>query len=72
MRPFNKPAATAPGSNGPCAFDPSVVDQLACPACLGDLHMKDARLLCAACGRAYPVVDGVPVLIAERAEKSQQ
>jgi uncharacterized protein YbaR (Trm112 family) len=51
-------------------FDPAVLDQLACPACLGALCLDEARLVCAACGRAYPVVDGIPVLIAGRAEKA--
>jgi uncharacterized protein len=48
------------------AFDPIVLDQLACPACLGTLRLEEARLLCTACGRAYPIVDGIPVLIAGR------
>jgi uncharacterized protein YbaR (Trm112 family) len=54
-------------SKQPSGFDLSTVDQLACPACLGDLRAEEARLVCTACGRAYPVVDGIPVLIAERA-----
>ena len=41
---------------------------LACPACEGVLGAQDARMVCAKCGRAYPVVDGIPVLIVERAE----
>jgi len=49
-------------------FDPTVLSQLACPACLGDLRREGTRLVCAGCGRAYPIVDGIPVLIAERAE----
>ncbi|MDR3751626.1 MAG: Trm112 family protein [Terracidiphilus sp.] len=49
-------------------FDPAVLSQLACPACLGGLRPEGARLVCAGCGRVYPVVDGIPVLIAERAE----
>jgi len=49
-------------------FDPSVLAQLACPACLGELRQDAARLVCAGCGRAYPVVEGIPVLIAGRAE----
>jgi uncharacterized protein YbaR (Trm112 family) len=53
-------------STRPFAFDPSVLAQLACPACLGALRLEDARLLCQACGRAYPVVDGIPVLIVGR------
>jgi len=51
----------------PPAFDPSVLEQLACPACLGKLRLEAARLLCTACTRAYPIVDGIPVLIAARA-----
>jgi len=49
-------------------FDPSVLDLLACPVCLGALSLDAARLVCSACGRAYPVVDGIPVLIAGREE----
>ena len=60
-------------------FDASIVNDLACPACHGDLRLNhgDSRsegptnaghLLCAACGRVYPIVDGIPVLIVERAE----
>ena len=51
-------------------FDANVLEQLACPACLGELRVDGARLVCAGCGRGYPVVDGIPVLIADRAEKS--
>jgi uncharacterized protein YbaR (Trm112 family) len=42
-------------------------DALVCPACQGALHLDEARVLCAVCGRSYPVVDGIPVLIVERA-----
>jgi uncharacterized protein YbaR (Trm112 family) len=54
--------------NQPIPFDPALLDQLACPACLGALRFDAAHLVCAGCGRAYPIVDGIPVLIAERAE----
>jgi uncharacterized protein YbaR (Trm112 family) len=62
-------------------FDESIVGYLACPACHGDLRLfRDnaprseapihvGRLICAACGRAYPIVDGIPVLIVERVER---
>ncbi len=50
------------------AFDPAVLSQLACPACHGALRLEAAGLVCAACGRAYPVVDGIPALIAGREE----
>jgi hypothetical protein len=50
-------------------LDPALLAQLACPACYGELCLKGARLQCVACSRAYPIVDGVPVLIVERAER---
>jgi len=52
-------------------FDPAVLSLLACPACLGVLRPGQAQLVCAACARAYPIVDGIPVLIPSRAEKPQ-
>jgi uncharacterized protein YbaR (Trm112 family) len=56
-------------SRPPFRFDTSVLDQLACPACLGGLSVDGDRLVCAACGCGYPIVDGIPVLIAGSAEK---
>jgi hypothetical protein len=50
------------------AFDPLVVAQLACPACLGAFRLETDKLVCAQCGRAYPIVDGIPLLIAGRGE----
>ena len=40
---------------------------LACPACRGQLRPEAAELVCMSCGLVYPIVDGIPVLIAERA-----
>jgi uncharacterized protein len=53
-------------------FDTSILEQLACPACLGDLRVAQDRLVCTGCGRGYPIVDGIPVLIAEQAEAPSQ
>jgi hypothetical protein len=53
-------------SNQSRAFDPSVLGQLACPACLGELLLDGDKLVCVECGRSYPIVDGIPVLIAGR------
>lgn len=53
-------------------FDATVLHQLACPACHGDLRAQDARLVCSACGRKYPSVDGIPALLAERAENAME
>jgi hypothetical protein len=66
MQPSTKPVSIAADSSLPCAFDPSVVDRLACPSCLGVLRLDERSLVCVGCGRVYPVVDGIPALIAER------
>jgi uncharacterized protein YbaR (Trm112 family) len=57
-------------SSHPFRFDLTVLDQLACPACLGGLRLEEDRLVCAGCGRGYPIVNGIPVLIAEPAERA--
>ena len=49
-------------------LDAAVLDLLVCPACCGGLSVHGERLVCAACRRGYPIVDGIPVLIAERAK----
>lgn len=56
----------------PLQFDESVVRQLACPACAADLRLASSHLVCIGCQRAYPIVDGIPVLIVERAEQLPQ
>ncbi|HVU44761.1 MAG TPA: Trm112 family protein [Terracidiphilus sp.] len=58
----------APDSAPKIRFDASVLNHLACPACFGALRADASRVVCTVCGRAYPIIDGIPVLIAERAE----
>lgn len=50
----------------------SVLDQLACPACFGNLHLDGPRLRCDGCAREYPIVDGIPVLIVEQSEQASR
>jgi len=52
-------------------FDASILSHLACPACHGELLFVTASLACATCGRTYPVVNGIPVLIADCGESSE-
>jgi len=56
----------------PAPLDQSVIQTLACPACRGSLLFEGASLICAGCGRSYPVIDGIPVLIAERAAHTRE
>lgn len=52
-------------------------DVIVCPACRGALKAKEeaheevSELRCGGCGRRYPVIEGIPVLLEERAEREQ-
>lgn len=50
-------------------FDPRLLEQLACPACLGTLRLVSSidQIVCVECRRAYPLIDSIPVLIADGA-----
>ena len=56
-----------PSSDNPDTLDPAILAQLACPACYAGLRLEGTRLHCMACSRAYPIVDGIPVVIVDRA-----
>ena len=57
----------SPSNGQDNAFDRDLLEKLACPACRGSLSLEAAELICAVCGRKYPIVEGIPVLIPERA-----
>lgn len=44
---------------------------LACPKCKGDLEVDAdrSRLVCRKCFLAYPVRDGIPIMLIEEAER---
>ena len=51
-------------------LDPQLLEILRCPACRGELRVDAAaaELVCTGeCGRAYPVQDGIPVLLVDEA-----
>jgi len=47
------------------ALDERLMDILVCPACHGDVEHKERRhvVVCRACGRRYPVRDGIAVML---------
>jgi uncharacterized protein YbaR (Trm112 family) len=53
------------------ALSPDLLAILVCPACKGDLAYDAAAqtLSCAACRLRYRVVDDIPVMLVEEAEK---
>jgi uncharacterized protein len=50
-------------------LDDRLLEILVCPACHGRVEHKERRhvIVCTACGRRYPVRDGIPVMLVEEA-----
>lgn len=53
-------------------MDKKLLEILACPVCKADVEYNDdlGKLVCQGCGLKYPVIDGIPVMIKEEAEPS--
>lgn len=55
-------------------IDPELRALLVCPADHGSLtdDVAASRLVCSVCGRRYPVIDGIPVMLLDEAEESSR
>jgi uncharacterized protein YbaR (Trm112 family) len=42
-------------------------EDIVCPVCFARLRFEQAKVVCSGCARTYPIVDGIPVLIPQRA-----
>lgn len=51
-------------------IDPKLAEILVCPADQGSLTEQEetAELVCATCGRRYPVRDGIPIMLLKDVE----
>lgn len=49
-------------------IDKELLDILACPACKADVKLEQEKIVCSACGRKYPIRDGIPVMLIDEAE----
>ena len=49
-------------------IDKELMDILACPVCKGSVYVKGEKIICEKCKKAYPVKDGIPVMLVEEAE----
>jgi hypothetical protein len=45
-----------------------LLDILACPLDKRPVRLEGDRLVCSACGRRYPIVDDIPVMLIDEAE----
>jgi uncharacterized protein YbaR (Trm112 family) len=52
-------------------LDPRLLELLVCPADRGELRLDEAaqELICTTCGFAYPIRDGIPVMLVDEARK---
>jgi len=49
-------------------IDKELLDILACPACKGDVELKNNKICCKKCSKKYPVHNGIPVMLIDEAE----
>lgn len=49
-----------------------LLEILACPVCKERVRPEGDRLVCARCGRRYPVRDGIPIMLVDEAEGGPQ
>ncbi len=50
------------------AIDKELLEILACPACKAPVVQQRDRIVCTACGRRYPIREGIPVMLVDEAE----
>ncbi|MEO6458070.1 MAG: Trm112 family protein [Chloroflexia bacterium] len=48
-----------------------LLDILVCPVDKAKVRLEGSRLICGECGRAYPVRDGIPVMLVDEAEMTR-
>lgn len=67
MTRLSKESAELPGGFGP---NQAVLNLLVCPKCRGPLVHRQAEntLNCQSCLLRFPIEDGIPVLMSDRAE----
>ena len=51
-------------------IDKELLEILACPACKAEVVLDEpaSRIVCTACGRRYPIRDGILVMLIDEAE----
>lgn len=54
-------------------IDPGLAAVLVCPVDQGSLDQdtERSRLVCQVCGRAFPVRDGIPIMLVDEAEETR-
>jgi len=50
------------------SIDPELLKILACPLDKAPVELRGDRIVCTQCHRAYPIRDGIPVMLIDEAE----
>ena len=53
-------------------IDEKLLRILACPACQGDVELSQEKIVCKKCSRKYPIRNGIPVMLADEAERDHE
>ncbi len=53
-------------------IDKELLEILACPACKAPVVQQGDRIVCTACGRRYPIREGIPVMLIDEAEPAER
>lgn len=53
-------------------IDKELLNILACPACKADVELKENKLVCKRCKRAYPIKDGIPIMLIEESKIEEE
>jgi len=51
--------------------DKELMSILACPACRADVEQVGEEIICKNCGRAYPIRDGIPVMLVSESRETK-
>lgn len=49
-----------------------LLDILVCPVDRAKVNLEGERLVCEKCGRAYPIRDGIPIMLVDEAELTRK
>lgn len=50
-------------------MDEELLNILACPICKANIRLEEQRIVCTECGRKYPIRDGIPIMLIDKAEQ---
>lgn len=57
---------------GKATVPQELLNILVCPVDKAKVHLQGDKLVCEQCGRAYPVRDGIPIMLEEEAEPARK